>query len=282
MKFDLHLHTTASDGSLSPAELLVRGRRCGLDVMAITDHDTVAGVRQAQQFIQANPDMPTLVTGVEFSCHWGKLPIHVVGLNMQIDNAAFAKFVVNQQQLRAQRNDAILDRLEKVGINGIRGALNVEEADSLAQLGRPQIADALVNLGSVKSRQRAFKRYLGVGKSASVSVSWPSLADTVAIINSAGGDAILAHPLHYRLTGSKLNALLRALMDCGAAGFELFGSGQSAEQRRQLTRLALKFEVRCSVGSDFHSDDAPWQALGMLPELPDNCVPVWQDWGLDK
>ncbi len=280
MKFDLHLHTTASDGSLTPEELLVRAQQCGIDVLAITDHDTVAGVSQAQQFRQTSPDTPTLITGIELSSRWGNQPVHVVGLNMQIEDRRFLQFVENQQRLRAQRNEVILQRLEKIGVTSIRQALDIESDQSLAQLGRPQIADALVGLGIVNSRQRAFKQYLGAGKSASVSVKWPGLADTVAVINQAGGDAVLAHPLHYRLTGSKLNALLKALLDCGGAGFEIIGSGQSTAQRQQLTRLARKFGARCSIGSDFHSDEAPWQALGKLPDLPEDCVPVWQNWSL--
>lgn len=280
MKFDLHLHTTASDGSLSPAALLDRAQRCGIDVMAITDHDTVAGVLEAQRYADSNPATPILVTGVEFSCRWVNLPVHVVGLNMQLEDASFLRFVENQQSLRAERNDAILKRLEKLGVSDIREAIGVNHSSALARIGRPQIADALVALGKVSDRQRAFKQYLGNGKSASVAISWPSIAEVVSAINSSGGDAVLAHPLHYRLTASKLYALLHAMLECGAAGFELIGSGQNVEQRRQLAKLARKLDARCSMGSDFHSDDAPWQALGKLPDMPEGCKPVWEDWSV--
>lgn len=278
MKFDLHLHTTASDGSLTPAALLDRAQSCGIDVLAITDHDTIAGVLEAQRYADSNPATPILVTGVEFSCRWVNLPVHVVGLNMQIEDAGFLRFVENQQSLRAERNEAILKRLEKMGVSGIRDALGLTQSSRLARLGRPQIADALVALGRVSDRQRAFKQYLANGKSASVAISWPSLADVVDAINASGGDAVLAHPLHYRLTGSKLHALLQAMLDCGGAGFEVVGSGQNTEQRGQLARLARKLGARCSIGSDFHTDDAPWQAMGKLPDIPEGCKPVWQEW----
>ncbi len=280
VKFDLHLHTTASDGSLSPPVLLDRAQQCGIDVMAITDHDTVAGVREAQRYLISNPLAPKLITGVEFSCRWGNLPVHVLGLNMHIEDAGFIRFVDRQQSLRAERNEGILQRLEKIGISGIRAQLAVKQTSDLAHIGRPQIADALVAIGRVADRQRAFKRYLGDGKAASVAIDWPALSDAVDSIKLAGGDAVLAHPLHYRLTGSKLHALLKATLDCGGAGFEVIGSGQNVEQRRQLAKLARKLDARCSLGSDFHSDDAPWQALGKLPELPEGCTPVWQDWGV--
>ncbi|MFK7730461.1 MAG: PHP domain-containing protein [Pseudomonadales bacterium] len=280
MKFDLHLHTTASDGNLSPAALLDRAQDCGIDVLAITDHDTVAGVLEAQRYADSNPALPVLVTGVEFSCRWVNLPVHVVGLNMQIENTGFGRFIDNQQSLRAERNDAILSRLEKLGVGGIRSAVGAEQSANLAQLGRPQIADAMVALGKVSDRQRAFKQYLANGKPASVAISWPSLSQTVEAINAAGGDAVVAHPLHYRLTGSKLHSLLKATLDCGGAGFEIIGSGQNPEQRAQLARLARKLGARCSIGSDFHTDQAPWQALGKLPDIPEDCVPIWQDWSV--
>lgn len=280
MIFDLHLHTTASDGSLSPIALLDRAQQSRIDVVAITDHDTVAGVLEAQRYTDANPDTPILVTGVEFSCRWVNLPVHVVGLNMQIEDPGFVQFIANQQGLRAERNEAILTRLEKLGVTGIGAKLDAKQPSALAQLGRPQIADALIELGRVSNRQQAFKKYLGNGKPASVAINWPSLADTVDVINAAGGDAVLAHPLHYRLTGSKLHALLKAMLECGGAGFEVANGGQNLAQRRQLAKLARKLDARCSLGSDFHTDAAPWQALGKLPDMPEGCQPVWQDWSV--
>ncbi|MEM8500892.1 MAG: PHP domain-containing protein [Pseudomonadota bacterium] len=282
MKFDLHLHTTASDGSLSPIALLDRAQQSGIDVMAITDHDTVDGVLDAQRYAESNPNTPILVTGVEFSCRWVNLPVHVVGLNMQVEDAGFQRFVENQQSLRAERNEAILVRLEKLGVSGIREAVGVNRSSKLARIGRPQIAEALVALGKVSNRQRAFKQYLGNGKSAAVAIPWPSIEDAVNTINASGGDAVLAHPLHYRLTGSKLHALLQAMKECGGAGFEVIGSGQNAEQRKQLAKLAQKLDARCSIGSDFHSDEAPWQALGKLADLPDGCKAVWEGWDIEK
>ena len=284
MNIDLHLHTTASDGRLQPIQLLHRAREVGLDVIAITDHDTVAGVRAAMQSALVTENELVLVNGVEISAQWSGVPVHIVGLNVDIDHRLFVDFIDSQQRLRAERNRQILHKLERLGVDGVHAQLesdlDVSGVLDLAQLGRPQIADALCALGVVKSRQQAFKKFLANGKSAYARIEWPSMDVAVEVIRQARGDAVLAHPLHYRLTGSKLNAMVRALLDCGGAGIEVVGSGQSDQQRQQLSRLAKKFGARGSIGSDFHTDSAPWQALGRLDDLPADCVPVWQDWGL--
>ncbi len=282
MTFDLHTHTTASDGSLAPVELLQLAQARGVTVLAITDHDTLAGYFTAQRWLAANAAQDstlTLIPGVEISTQWGRQGIHVLGLHVDPHNAQLNELLAAQQQLRAARALRIMRKLEKLGMPGVAQYID-EHIDAATQIGRPHIAASLVALAFVDSSEKAFKKYLGDGKPADVSIDWVTLAEVIAAINAAGGAAVLAHPAKYKMTASKQRALLKDFSHYGGRGLEVISGAQMSDTTKTLARLAQQFDLLVSCGSDFHSPDSRWQPLGDLPAIPESCKAVWQDWDI--
>ena len=290
MNFDLHSHSTYSDGELSPEALVERALEQSLSVFAITDHDATDALADASRHLQslvasgvARQNQLLLISGVEISSRWRTNNIHIVGLNFDSSNVVLAAFLANQQALRLARNSKIITKLKKL----LREAEHPELALALEQLvdrpgatGRPDIAKVLVRLGVVKDMNTAFRQYLADGKAASVSINWPSIEETIAVINQAGGDAVLAHPMHYKMTGSKRRALLADFKAANGSAIEVISGRQDVLRTKELAKLSVQFKLKASVGSDFHGDSMPWQRLGGLPELPKTCEPIWQDWEL--
>jgi len=149
-------------------------------------------------------------------------------------------------------------------------------------MGRPHIAAALVASGAADTTRKAFRKYLLPGRPAAVSVAWPSLEAATSVIKAAGGTAVLAHPLHYKLTASKLRRLVAAFAAGGGEAIEVVSGSQDKERCQRLARLADNFDLLASVGSDFHAEDKPWQRLGGLAALPRSCRPVWASWAQDR
>lgn len=251
MIIDLHTHSHASDGALAPAELLRDAVAAGVERFALTDHDTVAGYRSLLDAAPALPDGFRLLAGVELSCVWSGVTVHVVGLGMDIDEPGFAAGLHQLGAAREARAGIIAERLEALGMPGaLEGARSVA---GTSQIGRPHFAAWMLAQGHVVDLQKAFDKYLGAGKTGDVKACWPGLADVVAWITSAGGTAVLAHPLKYRLTRTKLNRLIVDFMACGGTAFEVYSGRQSREQTQDLCRLAKVHGLLASVGSDFHA-----------------------------
>ncbi len=282
MTFDLHTHTTASDGSLAPAALLQLALDRGVSVLAITDHDTLAGYFTGQRWLAANDAQNssiTLIPGVEISTQWGRQGIHVLGLNVDPHNVQLTEILALQQQLRAERAVRIMRKLEKLGLPGVAQHLE-ENVDAATQIGRPHIAASLVALEFVDSAEQAFKKYLGNGKPADVRIDWATLAEVVAAVNAAGGTAVIAHPAKYKMTASKQRAMLKDFVACGGRGIEVISGSQMPETTKALARLTQQFDLLASCGSDFHSPESRWQPLGNLSAMPESCDVVWQEWSL--
>ncbi|MCB1845294.1 MAG: PHP domain-containing protein, partial [Halioglobus sp.] len=201
MLIDLHTHTTASDGELSPSGLLARACDQGLTHISITDHDTVAAYADLQV-----PSALELITGIEFSSRWRRIGVHIVGLQIDLNNETLRMAIEHQQRVRSDRARTIADRLMMTGIDDPLPA--VSALADCSTIGRPHFARHLVEIGKVKSPREAFKKYLGAGKVGDVQQGWPTMKQVVDWIESAGGIAVLAHPAHYRLTASKLRELL--------------------------------------------------------------------------
>ena len=274
MKIDLHCHSNLSDGALPPAEVVARAHANGVEVLALTDHDTVAGVPAAAE-AAATLGMK-LIPGIEFSSQWGSSGVHIVGLGMDTAEVGFTEVVARQGEIRIQRAREIAHRLEKRGISD-----SYEGAAALAgsgQIGRPHFARYLVEQGVVKNFQQAFKKYLGAGKTGDVRILWPEIGDVVGWIADAGGQAVLAHPGHYKLTRTKLKRLTADFADVGGHAIEVISGPQQPEDIRFHTRLAEEFELKASCGSDFHTPDYPWNDLGKFPALPEQCSPVYESW----
>lgn len=273
MLADLHTHTTASDGQLSPLELVSRAREAGVNILAITDHDTVSG---AMTVADAMPAGLQLISGVELSANWRSLCVHIVGLNIDLQNTTLLDCLRKQQSVRQERAVTIAERMERAGFEG-----TLEGARKLAgkeYIGRPHFARYLVSSGQVKDEKTAFKKYLGQGKAGDVRHGWPDIEEVISWVTIAGGNAVLAHPAKYKLTNLRLEELCREFRDAGGEAIEVVSGHQEKSLTTKLARLAERHGLMASTGSDFHRPGLKWADLGGASPLPENCRPVWQHW----
>ena len=272
--YDLHSHSTVSDGSLSPEHLVARAIDQGVDVLALTDHDGTEGIIAAQAAAQGTK--LSLVTGVEISVTWGSSTIHILGLKLDHKNEALQKGLKKIRDYRKERAVKIAERLEKSGISGAyEGA---SQYASPVMLGRVHFAKFLVDKGHAKNINDVFKRYLVRNKPGYVSGEWATLAQAVNWINGAGGQAVIAHPARYKMTATKLRRLITEFKELGGVGLEVVSGRQHPEEIKTLAKLANDFNLLASCGSDFHSPDNTWVELGRLPELPSSVNPIWKKW----
>jgi len=277
-QIDLHCHSAASDGILSPTALVSRAKSHGVTVLAVTDHDTVQGLQEASEAALAQGVV--LVPGIELTARWGARVVHVVGLNFDRQSTAILKAIAQRDLLRQERAERIAQKLEKRGFAGALAGARALAGDGV--IGRPHFARWLVEAGHIEDTARAFKRYLGAGKAGDVAVDWPHLADTVASIAAAGGTAVLAHPLKYGLTRTRLQSLLLDFAVAGGQGVEVVCGQQNPVQTREILALLARLAeqglpLAASLGSDFHQPDQPWRELGGV-HLPAGVEPVWNLW----
>jgi predicted metal-dependent phosphoesterase TrpH len=276
LNIDLHTHSNCSDGVLSPAALVERAAAAGVEVLALTDHDSIAGLDEAQS--AARERRLQLVPGVEISASWRSQAIHVLGL--WIDPAAPGlRAVLNSQaDLRRARMRAICARLEKMRLPGVQLLAAVEKNPGLPT--RAHLAAALVAGGHVETHEAAFRKYLSKGKAAHIAAQWPALDLVVGWIRAAGGIASLAHPARYALSAGARRQLLADFTAAGGAALEVVTGGNGAQHVDTCAALAVKHGLCGSVGSDFHSPQAVWNPLGRSLKLPDCVTPVWRSFGL--
>lgn len=268
-KYDLHCHSTASDGVLSPREVVLRAFEQGVNVLALCDHDTVAGIDEAKQ--TADEIGIVLISGVEVSTDWEGRGIHIVGLNFDKMHPKMLALLENQKVLREKRALEIGAKLEKVGIpNAYEGAKTLADGE----VTRAHYARYLVQIDKVSNDGQAFKRYLGPGKSAFVKAEWTNIPTTIETIHAAGGIAVIAHPLRYNMTGKWVRRLMADFKTWGGDGVEIADCGQTKDQRQILARWANEFDLLGSVGSDFHFP-CGWVELGKNLALPEGVKPVW-------
>lgn len=269
MKYDLHTHTTASDGLLSPTELVLRAVEQGVEMLAITDHDTVAGIAEAKKAAENQPIQ--LISGVEVSIVWQDKNIHLVALNVDEQNPQLLKLLEKQAFYREQRAVEIGEKLAKLGIpDAYEGA----KALASGEVTRAHYGRFLVDNGYVRNVEHAFKKYLSGGKSAYVKPMWCDLETAIDTVHLAGGVISIAHPLRYKMTGRWLRRLIAAFKEAGGDGIEVAGCGQTPDQRQQIVRWATEFDLYASAGSDFHYPTG-WIELGKDLELPQACKPIW-------
>lgn len=273
---DLHSHSQFSDGSLSPTDLVLLAAKAGVRAIALTDHDSTDGISEAQ--VAADRAGITLIPGVEISAIWGVHTIHVVGLQVAVDNAQLREGLARQAGARAERGRQIGARLEALGLAGAyAGTLAL--ASSADAVSRTHFAQWLYGNGHVTSIQQSFDRYLGPRKPASVPMPWATLADTIGWIHAAGGVAVLAHPGRYDLTRTKMRSLITDFKAAGGDAMEVATATEKPDMVRYLGVLSQQFELLASQGSDYHGKPAPWIAMGRFPTLPKDCTPVWTAWG---
>lgn len=273
MKVDLHSHTTASDGMLSPQELVQRALGEGVQMLAITDHDTLDAY--ATLNVAAIRDQGLrLINGIEFSTRWRHTGIHVLGLNLDLTNPVLRAGVEQHQRARIKRLETIIERLTHAGLPV--SLARVQQIAGNSQPGRPHVAQHLVELGVVRDDHAAFDKFLGAGKVGDVKQVWCGLDEVVSWITAAGGDAVVAHPAHYKLTRTKLIELLQEFKQLGGSGMEVVSGHQDQEVTRNLLRICQQTGLQGSCGSDFHRPGLS-RELGRV-ELPPDCAPVWADW----
>lgn len=267
--YDLHSHSTASDGILTPSELVQRALDNQVDVLALTDHDTVSGVAEARAFAQGKPIR--FISGVEISILWEGKSIHLAALNIDENHPAMVALLERQKQWRDARAVEIGEKLAKAGIpNAYEGAKKL----ATGEVTRAHYGRFLVEQGYVRNVEHAFKRYLGMGKTAYVKPAWCSLEEAVAVTHQAGGVICVAHPLRYKLTARWVRKLIEEFKQAGGDGIEVCGAAQTPDQRQLLARWAAEFELYASVGSDFHYPTG-WIELGKGLHLPQSCKPIW-------
>ncbi len=270
--YDLHCHSTASDGSLTPTELIRRAKLNGVTTLALTDHDTVNGQIEAKN--AATENEIKLISGIEISTTWENKCFHIVGLNIDINNSTLTSGIQGLQSIRAERAKTIARKLEKKRIPDAYDA--VVNAANGGMITRLHFANFLVSNNYVSNQQQAFDKYLGKGKPAFVSTVWAELQTAVEWINQAGGIAIVAHPMRYKLTASWMKRFLSFFKETGGQGLEVVTGRSTPDEIRRSVLYANQFDFAASVGSDFHTPDNKWVELGRLAPLSNNTKPVWE------
>ena len=291
---DLHCHTTASDGHLPPLQLYQYAIDQGITTLAITDHDSISGFELLRN--TSLPEGPALISGIELSTTWSGMEIHIVGLNFPCDNPDLLATIESQKKARYQRAQMIAEKLSRLlkhpvppealldkivnHIRAINSASTVTEIQPPLpiQLGRPHFASWLKKEDYVKTEQEAYKKYLNNSKLGNLRAFWPSMSQGTARLRAFGATTVLAHPGKYKLTRTKLKALINDFKLAGGQALEVVTSNQPQSQTQQLASFCQAFGLSASQGSDFHSPKNTWTALGRFPAMPDHLTPVWDIW----
>lgn len=274
-RYDLHCHTSASDGELTPADVIERAIEKGVNVLAITDHDTCDGVIKAREYLAQTQHPLALINGVEISTMWENMEIHIVGLNFSTASPAMVQLLEKQSALRLERGIEMGRRLEKVGIPNAWE--NASQISGGGQVTRAHFAQYLVKIGKEKNINNVFKRYLSKGKMGYVPAKWCTIEDAVDAIHRSGGIAVLAHPSKYQLSNKWLKRLVAYFKDCQGDAMEVSHCQQAPNEKQYLAELARLSELKTSVGSDFHRP-CSWIELGRNLWLPDDEQAVWTLW----
>jgi predicted metal-dependent phosphoesterase TrpH len=273
--YDLHSHSTASDGTLSPADLVEAAHAAGIRVLALTDHDTTAGIESASQAAAAVG--MGLVPGVEISVSWSSQTVHVLGLNIDPDCLPLQTGLQRLRGFRDWRAEEIGRRLARAGIEGAwQGARALARGRILS---RTHFAHYLVAQGHAGSVRDVFKRFLVTGKPGYVSGEWAGLDEALGWIQAAGGMAVIAHPARYGMTASKLRRLFGEFRELGGVGLEVVSGSHTRDNVYAMAAHARTERLLASCGSDYHGPENPWVRLGQLSELPAGCRPIWEGGG---
>lgn len=261
---DLHIHSTASDGSLTPAEIIRHAQKLNLAAIAITDHDSIYGSKEALRV--GIPSCLKFLTGVEISASHppffpGSGSFHILGYRIRLDHPALNQTLNRLRKARQGRNPKILKRLNELGLR--ISLKDVDQTVAQGQLGRPHIAQAMIRKGYVKSMDDAFDKYLGAGKPAYVDKDRVGCEEAIELIRAAGGIAVLAHPCLLNIDDDRqLDALVRNLVKIGMRGIEVYYPEHSLEQTAYYMQLADKYELLMTGGTDFHGSITPGIKMG--------------------
>jgi len=275
LRYDLHCHSTHSDGLLTPTALVQRAASRGVDVLALTDHDEVSGLSEAQA--AAGETKLRLIAGAELSVSWRDITLHVLGLRVDAECPVLRNGLAAIRAGRAQRARRIGEALADAGIPGAyEGALRFVTSERL--ISRTHFARFLVESGHVRETRDVFKRYLVPGKPGHVEHAWADLPEAIQWIHASGGRAVLAHPGRYKVGPSGVRELLTEFRDAGGDGIEVLSPSHSAAEVTDFAAHARRLGLLASSGSDYHGPGESYVDLGDMPELPVGVTPVWHDW----
>lgn len=269
---DLHCHSTASDGTLAPADVVRRAHANGVDLLALTDHDELLGLPEA---VATAAELGLrFVPGVEVSVSWLDQTVHIVGLGVDFTNPALIAGLDQVRSGRDGRAAKIAAELDRIGIHGaLEGALRY--VGNPALISRAHFARFLVEAGCAKNVHDVFLHYLARGKPGYVEHVWATLEDAVGWIKGAGGLAVIAHPGRYRLSHVEMDILFDKFRELGGDAVEVACGAHDGGQVLAFARMARKFGLMASRASDFHGpEDSPID-LGRAPPLPPDLTPVW-------
>ena len=287
MKIDLHCHSTRSDGTYAPADVVQRAHAAGIDVLALTDHDTLAGIDEAR--LTATEFGMTLINGVEISCEhtlnggYGKNKstnkiIHVIGLDFT-DRDKMHATLQQLQDSRANRGQRITEKLSElldIDYDELWQAVCTKAGNNPQAVGRAHIGQVLFERGEVKTVQKAFDKYLADNKPAYVAIEALTMAHGIELIHACGGKAVLAHPTRYQLSATRVRKLIEEFAQLGGDACELPANSEPTSTRRMVDRSIAEHKLAASIGSDFHGSNMPWRRLGDVPHLTTEQQGIWQ------
>jgi 3',5'-nucleoside bisphosphate phosphatase len=255
---DLHSHSTASDGSYTPAALVSLALERGLVALALTDHDSISGLPEAEAAAAGTP--LRLIRGVEIEIAFAPGEFHLLGLRLGSLDGEIAEVMVRLARSRDERNKRIIWRLNNEGIPATMEELR-EEAGA-GQAGRPHIAALMVKHKAVKTRQEAFDKYLAKGRPFYEAKDCLELSEAMRIVRESGGLAIVAHPLSLFVSWGRLKSLMAEWKELGIDGIEAFHPTAKLGQCKRVEKLAMESGFRITAGSDFHGAIRPDRKLG--------------------
>jgi len=274
-RYDLHCHSTLSDGLLTPSEVVRRAAERGVAVLALTDHDEVAGLAEAR--VAAREAGVQFIEGSELSVTWHDHTVHIVALGIDPENSLLANGLETVRTGRDARARRIAQSLAASGIpDALEGALAYVTSERL--ISRTHFARHLIDAGHARDMKEAFKRFLTTGKPGYVPHTWATLCDAVDWIHAAGGQAVIAHPGRYKLSNVELRALITEFRDLGGDALEVVSPSHTPAQYAEFAALARAFGLKASCGTDFHGPGESRLDFGELPPLPAGVEPVWSAW----
>ncbi|MBS1174501.1 MAG: 3,5-nucleoside bisphosphate phosphatase [Burkholderiaceae bacterium] len=276
MRVDYHCHSTASDGALTPEQLVTRAVRNGTTDLALTDHDQLSGLMIARACAQQAGIR--FVDGVEVSCSWRGMSVHIVGLNIDIENAPLIAGLQTNAGGRAKRAVVMAQALEEVGVkNALERAL-AEAGGRMDLLARTHFARVMVADKKAESVRHVFQNYLVEGKPGFVPHEWASIEQALTWIHDAGGVAVLAHPGRYPHDEASERELVAEFIGLGGQAIEVITGAHSKKQIRYYVQMCVDLNLHASSGSDFHGVGESKMDVGRVPNLPEKLQPVYQLW----
>jgi predicted metal-dependent phosphoesterase TrpH len=281
LDYDLHCHSTVSDGTLSPADVVAHAASRGVKVLSLTDHDDLDGLDEARTAAARHGIQ--FIDGVEISVTWREdVTVHIVGLHIDPAYAPLAEGLINGRRGRVARAHRMAESLAAAGIGGaFEGAMRYVGNPEF--IGRTHFARFLVETGHAKDTASVFKHFLVKGKPGFVDHKWTTLAEAVQWVNGSGGVAVLAHPGRYSrgrkpLGRKAMHDLITEFKELGGRAIEVVSGSHTPQQCADAARYAQEFALFASAGSDFHGPGESYRDMGRLPDFPLNCRPVWEIW----